>query len=583
MSKAIKTLLITTVCMVMIGALLVGVLWYFGRKTEPVPVTPVADHLLGYMGEAPSYDGTVSTNNLQSVYLSGTQTVKEVYVTEGQSVTKGDPLFRYDTTLTDIQLERQRLASEQAQLSLKEAKEELAEIKKMKPYSPPPPTRPTTVPTTAPLESIDELPFYLGGTGTEANPYRYLWAEYLDFDEAFLREHLNAQRTECWLAFEIREKCALGGELLGIWGLHVEAVKPEEPLETYPTEETEPTEEPEPTEETDPTEETEPTEETDPTESTEPTDSTDPTEETEPTESTEPTETPNEDEWKTWELTYRFFLPEKIEHVERPTIPTTRETEWVDTSSGYTAAEIAVMKQEKELEIRDLDLAARMEKLAYETMKTEMSSGIVTATINGTVVNLKDAAMAQVSGEPFLQVTEGGSYFITVQLGEYELEKYAPGSLVTVTSWMNYGYTTTGSLVAVANEPTQNGYYGGYSGNSDVSYYEATIVVPGEAMLQEGEWVGVSFAVDNTQGAEILYLENAYIREENGLPYVYRRNAMGLLEKTYIKTGTVMWGYTAVISGLTEEDWIAFPYGKDVVDGAKTFEEQSDMYLDDLM
>lgn len=557
MNKKLKTALITTVSILLVIAILVGILWYVSGKKEPVAVSPVAEHLMGYMGEAPSYEGNVSTNNLQAVYLSGTQTVKEVLVTEGQYVEKGTPLFRYDTTLTDIQLERQRIASEQSQLDLKKAKQELEEIKRMKPYSPPPVTRPTTAPTTAPLESVDTLPYFICGNGSEESPYRYLWAEHLDFDREFLIGHLSAQKLECWIAFEVRERCALAGDLISLWGLYVTAEKPDEPLETYPTEsETEPTESAPADRDPDPTEE--------------------------PSEEATEEEVNPEDEWKTWKLSYRFFIPEEIDHVEETTVPTTRETEWVDTSSGYTAAEIAVMKQEKEIEIRDLDLAARMAKLSYESMKQEMNSGIVKATISGTVINLKDEQTAQSSGEPLMQISEGGAFYITIQLGEYDLERYEVGALVTIASWMDYGYTTTGSLVSISQEPTQSGYYGGYGGNSDVSVYEATIVVPAEANLHEGDWVGVTFASDETQGSGVLYLENAYIREENGLTYVYRRNSQGLLEKAYVQTGTVMWGYTEVVRGLTEEDWIAFPYGKDVVDGAPTYEESGELQPDDF-
>ena len=557
MNKKLKTALITTVSILLVIAILVGILWYVSGKKEPVAVSPVAEHLMGYMGEAPSYEGNVSTNNLQAVYLSGTQTVKKVLVTEGQYVEKGTPLFRYDTTLTDIQLERQRIASEQSQLDLKKAKQELEEIKRMKPYSPPPVTRPTTAPTTAPLESVDTLPYFICGNGSEESPYRYLWAEHLDFDREFLIGHLSAQKLECWIAFEVRERCALAGDLISLWGLYVTAEKPDEPLETYPTEsETEPTESAPADRDPDPTEE--------------------------PSEEATEEEVNPEDEWKTWKLSYRFFIPEEIDHVEETTVPTTRETEWVDTSSGYTAAEIAVMKQEKEIEIRDLDLAARMAKLSYESMKQEMNSGIVKATISGTVINLKDEQTAQSSGEPLMQISEGGAFYITIQLGEYDLERYEVGALVTIASWMDYGYTTTGSLVSISQEPTQSGYYGGYGGNSDVSVYEATIVVPAEANLHEGDWEGVTFASDETQGSGVLYLENAYIREENGLTYVYRRNSQGLLEKAYVQTGTVMWGYTEVVRGLTEEDWIAFPYGKDVVDGAPTYEESGELQPDDF-
>jgi hypothetical protein len=148
---------------------------------------------------------------------------------------------------------------------------------------------------------------------------------------------------------------------------------------------------------------------------------------------------------------------------------------------------------------------------------------------------------------------------------------------------MNYGYSTYGSLVAVSEEPIQNGYYGYVSGNPDVSMYEATLLVPPEAKLQEGEWVGVSFNGDKQQSEGILYLENAYIRDENGRSYVYKRNAQGLLEKVYIQTGSIQWGYTAVLSGLTEEDYIAFPYGKDVKDGVPTYEDSQEEYYDDYM
>lgn len=551
MSKTWRVILIVFVCLLFVAALVLAAVMFLLNKTEPVGVSPVTEHVLGYSEDAPTYDGMVSTNNLQSIYLSGTQTIKEIYVTEGQTVEKGAALFRYDTTLTDIQLERQRLAMEQAQIALSDAKAELAEIKKMKPYSPPPTTRPTTEPTTAPLESVEDLPYYICGSGTEANPYRYLWSEDLDFDEEFLLDQFSKQQMECYIAFEVRERDALAGDLLEIWGLHVTRVESEE--------EEEPAKEPTVGDES----------ETTPTEG-----------EGSEEESTEATE-PTEEKEPTYYLTYRFFIPEEIDHVAKPTEPPTIETEWVDTSSGYTSAEIAVMRQEKETEIRDLDLVARMEKLRYDTMKQEMGSAVVTASISGTIIEMKTQEEAYASGSPILQISEGGSFYVTITLGEYERQKYKVGDLATISSWMNYGYSTYGTLVSVSDEPVQNsGYYYYGDGNPDVSVYEAVLTVPAEAKLQEGEWVGVSFRGDQAQATGVLYLENAYIRDENGMSYVYRRNVQGLLEKVYIQTGTIQWGYTAVLSGLTEEDWIAFPYGKDVKDGAPTFEDAGESYDD---
>ncbi len=555
MSKGVKIAIISTVSVLLIFVVIVALLWYFAGKTEPVAVSPATNHLMGYSDDAPMYGGVVSTNNLQTVYLSDTQQVVEIYVSEGQQIQKGMPLFRYDTTLTDIQLERQRVTMEQAKLNLQQAQKELAEIKKMKPYTPPPTTRPTTAPTTAPLDPVEDLPYFICGNGTEDNPYRYLWRETLSFDTDFLLEHVSEQNPECYIAFEIRERSALGGKLLEMWGLYVMAEYPQretEPIETNSEEET-----------------TEPTEESSQ-EATE--------EETEPTETVLPSEEPD----PTPVLTYRFFIPEEIDHVQVPVVTTKPTTEWIDTSSGYTAAEIAVMKQEKEREIRDLDLVLRMEKLLYEQMKQEANNGVVSAQISGTVVKLSDGATALATGEPLMQISEGGSYYVTITIGEYDLDRYDIGAIAHITSWMNYGYEVTGSLVSISKEPVQDYFYSSGDGNTNVSAYEAVLVVPPDALLQEGEWVDVSFSSDQAQESGALYLENAYIRDDEGGYYIYKRDETGLLAKTYVQTGAVRWGYTAVLSGLTEEDWIAFPYGKDVKNGAQTFEDSDAVYSDEI-
>ena len=49
------------------------------------------------------------------------------------------------------------------------------------------------------------------------------------------------------------------------------------------------------------------------------------------------------------------------------------------------------------------------------------------------------------------------------------------------------------------------------------------------------------------------------------------------LEERVIQTGRSLWGsYTQIRSGLTVEDYVAFPYGKDVVNGADTNEATID-------
>ena len=136
--KGVKVAVISAVCFMTAIAILVGALWYFGSKTDPVEVVPLGNHVMGYFDDSVQYDGTVTAENLQSVYSSDTQTVTAVFVSAGQTVRVGDALLSYDTTLTDIQLERKRLNVQQLELDLQNAQNDLKRINAMKPYSPPP-------------------------------------------------------------------------------------------------------------------------------------------------------------------------------------------------------------------------------------------------------------------------------------------------------------------------------------------------------------------------------------------------------------------------------------------------------------
>ena len=75
-----------------------------------------------------------------------------------------------------------------------------------------------------------------------------------------------------------------------------------------------------------------------------------------------------------------------------------------------------------------------------------------------------------------------------------------------------------------------------------------------------------------------FYLENAFVLSEGGKSYVFVRGEDGLLEKREILAGKRVDGYYCqVLGGLTQEDYIAFPYSKEAQDGAKTTEAGLDI------
>ena len=150
------------------------------------------------------------------------------------------------------------------------------------------------------------------------------------------------------------------------------------------------------------------------------------------------------------------------------------------------------------------------------------------------------------------------------------------GQEVTVNDW-NTGMTYTGKIVSMGDFPTNSDGWNG-SGNPNVSYYPFTVFVDETADLQAGMYVNIQYSSAESENG--IYLENPFIRTENGQSYVYVQGAGGKLEKRFVTTGKALWGsYTEIRSGRTVDELIAFPYGKNLKEGAPTVESDvSDLY-----
>lgn len=215
-----------------------------GRKT--VTVIPVSD-LSGYYGSSGmnSTSGMITSDVSQNIYPAENQTVKEVFVQEGDIVKEGDPLVSFDMTMTSLELEMKKLDRQGIELNIEKAREDIKRLKNMKPASNagtedfpdiggdffdpgmmeepdfPEEEEPqeNEEPQTA-LAVLDSGALPYMGSGTLEDPYHFLLASGGMIQGSFL----NAMAQQgCFFVIEVRQGDLSNGELVKIWGQQLTA------------------------------------------------------------------------------------------------------------------------------------------------------------------------------------------------------------------------------------------------------------------------------------------------------------------------------------------------------------------------
>ena len=134
-----KRLLSIILVLCLIAGGVYGIAQAVMRTTGSGEVMVVQAGELNYGGwfydETTSTSGRVTSEAMQSIYLSDTLTVKELCVQQGQEVKKGDILLIYDETQSALALEKAELSLEQVQLGIQIAETNLNTLNHLSPVS----------------------------------------------------------------------------------------------------------------------------------------------------------------------------------------------------------------------------------------------------------------------------------------------------------------------------------------------------------------------------------------------------------------------------------------------------------------
>ena len=126
----------TVIISVVVSAALVagagyGAYYALQGKKSPVQVVPVSNvNTGGYWGISDSIYGSVTSQISQNISLDEEYTISEIFVKVGDKVQEGTPLFSYDMTLQELELEMEQLNLQVYELTMTKLEKDLEKLKR---------------------------------------------------------------------------------------------------------------------------------------------------------------------------------------------------------------------------------------------------------------------------------------------------------------------------------------------------------------------------------------------------------------------------------------------------------------------
>lgn len=570
------------------------------RKTT-VPVYSMEELAQEVWGNTTSLEGSVSSNVSQQVRLMDKQIVSQVHVTEGQEVKEGDPLLTYDMTLVNIDLEMEKINKQQLEVKKKGLEQELKDLKNGKWSSvsankeydleflggekkewklvqttepegnegePKPPTGEPEQPVlpeggegeTNPPSGEPEQPVPPEGGEGETNPpaedpdpelppateaiaySRLYWDISLEDpippaaeDNVLVEMAVPYKQEGNTLYFLCKKDVWVQGAFLNqIAGFRLGEEKEEAPLNCVLEQHIE-----------------------------------DKVEEPMLSQMTIYGEKIEErfkpDTWYRSKLGLSEWEEVPIPGVEEPGGDIFFPTPGDSIIGGYSKEELNKAIGEKEREIATAGLDIREADLKIKKVEQKLQDETIRSTINGVVKKVGDPLKGEINGEPFIVVESSGGVYIKGYLSEDMLEKVKPGQVV---SGMAYESMTPFQAEVKEVSPYPADDYRMYS-NREVTYYPFTAFIQDSTGLKDREMVTMDLPQEDGAIAGI-FLRKEYVRSKDGEDYVLKEGKNGKLVKQPVRTGRTFYGSLIEIKeGVTKEDYVAFPYGKKVKEGAK--------------
>lgn len=185
----------------------------------------------------------------------------------------------------------------------------------------------------------------------------------------------------------------------------------------------------------------------------------------------------------------------------------------------------------------------------------------------------------------YITIMAKGDYRIKATASELTVRSMSEGQSMIIRSRVDDS-TWTGTVTKIDLEHPDNGNNNDYymSSGTTATKYPFYISLDSTDGLMLGQHVYVEADYGQGDVKEGLWLDEYYIMQEDDGAYVWAENAKGYIEKRKVELGEYdenMMRYQ-ILSGLTEDDYIAYPEER-VKEGMKVTHNYEDVVIDDTV
>ena len=269
------------------------------------------------------------------------------------------------------------------------------------------------------------------------------------------------------------------------------------------------------------------------------------------------------------------------------TLKTERDAAPSDMKFQYTT-EIQTI----ETSIKQTEYNKESKKAEIEKKKKEMENSVVKSEIAGVIKSLNENQYDTSTGQevPFLTILATGDFRIKGKVSEQNIWSFYVDMPVLIRSRIDETQTWTGTISEIVTNgesgENENQYFD--SGMSETSTkYPFYVVLDDAEGLMLGQHLYIETDFDQIEVKEGLWLYEGYVMVEEDGNFVWVANKNEKMEKRAIEVGEydTDLGMYQILSGVTEEDCIAFPmdYIEEGLSATKNLEEayQGEMNSED--